>query len=159
MADPDIKDPNILLLYYCIYSCRVRIRTLSVKICRHFWQWVANSPSAFSLVSEPVHSHVSRISDFSDFSYASCCLYPVSAFPPKCITDSQFRLRKLSSQLSLNWIRFWLKTSQICSVVDPNTLNLHPDPGFRANLDPDPGLNFKNFERKIQNNFIEKISC
>ena len=24
------------------------------------------------------------------------------------------------------------------SVVDPNTLNLDPDPGFRLNLDPDP---------------------
>ena len=24
------------------------------------------------------------------------------------------------------------------SVVDPNTLNLDPDPGFWANLDPDP---------------------
>ena len=29
-----------------------------------------------------------------------------------------------------------------CSVVDPNTLNLDPDPGFWPNLDPvpDPGL-------------------
>ena len=26
------------------------------------------------------------------------------------------------------------------SVVDPNTLNLDPDPGFWPNLDPDPGL-------------------
>ena len=25
------------------------------------------------------------------------------------------------------------------SVVDPNTLNLDPDPGFWPNLDPDPG--------------------
>ena len=25
------------------------------------------------------------------------------------------------------------------SVVDPNTLNLDPDPGFWLNLDPDPG--------------------
>ena len=25
------------------------------------------------------------------------------------------------------------------SVVDPNTLNLVPDPGFWPNLDPDPG--------------------
>ena len=24
-------------------------------------------------------------------------------------------------------------------VVDPNTLNLDPDPGFWTNLDPDPG--------------------
>ena len=27
------------------------------------------------------------------------------------------------------------------SVVDPNTLNLDPDPGFWPNLDPDPDLN------------------
>ena len=27
----------------------------------------------------------------------------------------------------------------LCSVVDPNTLNLDPDPGFWPNLDPDPG--------------------
>ena len=26
----------------------------------------------------------------------------------------------------------------ISSVVDPNTLNLDPDPGFWLNLDPDP---------------------
>ena len=26
------------------------------------------------------------------------------------------------------------------SVVDPNTLNLDPDPGFWPNLNPDPGL-------------------
>ena len=25
------------------------------------------------------------------------------------------------------------------SVVDPNTLNLDPDPGFWPSLDPDPG--------------------
>ena len=38
-----------------------------------------------------------------------------------------------------------------CSVVDPNTLNLDPDPGFWPNLDPvpdpgtdsDPGLCYK----------------
>ena len=28
----------------------------------------------------------------------------------------------------------------ITSVVDPNTLNLDPDPGFLPNLDPYPGL-------------------
>ena len=27
----------------------------------------------------------------------------------------------------------------VCSVVDPNTFNLDPDPGFWLNLDPDPG--------------------
>ena len=36
---------------------------------------------------------------------------------------------------------------QVSSVVDPNTLNLDPDPGFWPNLDldpdPDPGLNYK----------------
>ena len=30
--------------------------------------------------------------------------------------------------------------SGIISVVDPNTLNLDPDPEFWPNLDPDPGL-------------------
>ena len=29
----------------------------------------------------------------------------------------------------------------LTSVVDPNTLNLDPDPGFWPNLDPDPGPN------------------
>ena len=33
------------------------------------------------------------------------------------------------------------------SVVDTNTLNLDPDPGFWSNLDTDPGLYF-NSERK-----------
>ena len=28
----------------------------------------------------------------------------------------------------------------VVTVVDPNTLNLDPDPGFWAMLDPDPGL-------------------
>ena len=32
------------------------------------------------------------------------------------------------------------KTQASISVVDPNTLNLDPDPGFWPNLDPDPGL-------------------
>ena len=31
----------------------------------------------------------------------------------------------------------------VASVVDPNTLNLDPDPGFWPNLDPDLGLNYK----------------
>ena len=30
-----------------------------------------------------------------------------------------------------------------CSVVDPNTLNLDPDPGIWSNLDPDPGLYYQ----------------
>ena len=30
------------------------------------------------------------------------------------------------------------------SVVDPNTLNLDPDPGFWPNLDPDPDLGLYN---------------
>ena len=29
------------------------------------------------------------------------------------------------------------------SVVDPNTLNLDPDPGFSSNLYPDPGPVFR----------------
>ena len=29
------------------------------------------------------------------------------------------------------------------SGVDPNTLNLDPDPGFWPNLDPDPGLHYQ----------------
>ena len=29
------------------------------------------------------------------------------------------------------------------SGVDPNTLNLDPDPGFWTNLDPDPGLYYQ----------------
>ena len=29
------------------------------------------------------------------------------------------------------------------SVVDPNTLNLDPDPEFWPNLDPDPGLYYQ----------------
>ena len=31
-----------------------------------------------------------------------------------------------------------LKELHLSSVVDPNTLNLDPDPGFWPNLDPDP---------------------
>ena len=39
--------------------------------------------------------------------------------------------------------------SGIISVVDPNTLNLDPDPEFWPNLDTDPVLYVINFERKI----------
>ena len=41
------------------------------------------------------------------------------------------------------------------SVVDPNTMNLDPDPGFWTNLDPDPGtgtdqgLNCKFLDKKF----------
>ena len=39
--------------------------------------------------------------------------------------------------------------------MDPNTLNLDPDPGFWPNLDPDPGLYLilLTLKEKIQNNF------
>ena len=36
----------------------------------------------------------------------------------------------------------WVAIAEI-SVVDPNTLNLDPDPGFWLNLDPDPGLYYQ----------------
>ena len=36
---------------------------------------------------------------------------------------------------NINKVQFEL----LSSVVDPNTLNLDPDPGFWPNLDPDPG--------------------
>ena len=38
----------------------------------------------------------------------------------------------------------------ISSVVDPNTLNLYPDPDIRPNLDPDPdpGLKYKSWKQK-----------
>ena len=44
------------------------------------------------------------------------------------------------------------------SVVDPNSLNLDPDPGFWPNLDPDPGLDPGFYiqsilKKKIQNFF------
>ena len=39
----------------------------------------------------------------------------------------------------------------LTSVVDPNTLNIDPDPGFVPNLDPDPGLYYCiHFERKFK---------
>ena len=31
----------------------------------------------------------------------------------------------------------------LSSDVDPNSLNLDPDPGFWLNLDPDPGLYYQ----------------
>ena len=50
-----------------------------------------------------------------------------------------------------------LKVIVASSVVDPNTLNLDPDPGFWPNLDPDPGLYCTiNFKRKNSNNFREE---
>ena len=50
------------------------------------------------------------------------------------------------------------------AVLDPNTLNLDPSPGFRPNLDPDPDLDpgsgsrvvLSILKEKIQNNYREK---
>ena len=44
------------------------------------------------------------------------------------------------------------------SVVDSNTLNLDPDPGFWSYLDPDPdpGLYNQFWKKKSLNNFKEK---
>ena len=48
------------------------------------------------------------------------------------------------------------------SVVDPNTLNLDPDPGFWPNLDPDPGPDpgsrviLSNWKEKRKYNFRGK---
>ena len=42
------------------------------------------------------------------------------------------------------------------SVVDPNTLNLDPDPGFWPDLDPDPGL-FNQFWKKKFKIILEKL--
>ena len=36
------------------------------------------------------------------------------------------------------------------SVVDPNTLNLDPDLGFRPNLDPDPRLCYAFLKKKLK---------
>ena len=49
--------------------------------------------------------------------------------------------------------------SVFSSVVDPNTLNLDPDPGFWPNLDPDPGLQYRYasiLKEKIKFFFREK---
>ena len=42
------------------------------------------------------------------------------------------------------------------SVVNPNTLNLDPDPGFLPNLDPDPGL-YNQFWKKTFKIILERI--
>ena len=55
----------------------------------------------------------------------------------------------LKGEINLFYITFpnfgyFFSINQCCggagSVVDPNTLNLDPDPGFWPNLDPDPWL-------------------
>ena len=61
--------------------------------------------------------------------------------------------KKKSQKRSAQWIRrkrvakpgMATKRFQKCSVVDPNTMNLDPYPGFWLNLDPDPdpGLYYK----------------
>ena len=41
--------------------------------------------------------------------------------------------------------------------MDPNTLDLDPDPEFCSNLDPDPGLGYViNFENNLLNNLRGK---
>ena len=42
------------------------------------------------------------------------------------------------------------------NVVDPNTLNLDPDPGFWSNFDPDPGLYYQLLRKKFKI-ILEKI--
>ena len=44
----------------------------------------------------------------------------------------------------------------LTSVVDPNTFNLDPDPGFWPNLDPDPDST-STLKEKIRNNSREKL--
>ena len=51
---------------------------------------------------------------------------------PGCVTN------ELHSSLRMYTIRMVAS-----SVVDPNTLNLDPDPEFSSNLDLDPGLCYK----------------
>ena len=47
--------------------------------------------------------------------------------------------------------------------MEPNTLNLDPDPGFWPNLDPDPGFwpnldpDPRIFLSILKNNFLKKI--
>ena len=74
--------------------------------------------------------HKSRSS--SPLGWASHCLY-YTAF-----VHSRYFRQDANRKLLLNhqFYRSYLPTS----VVDPNTLNLDPDPGFWLNLDPDPGL-------------------
>ena len=36
------------------------------------------------------------------------------------------------------------------STVDPNTLNLDPDPGFWSDLDPDPGVYNQYWKKKLK---------
>ena len=49
--------------------------------------------------------------------------------------------------------RVWL----YISVVDPNTVNLDPDPEFWFNLDPDPRFCYK-FKKKNVQSFLKKRS-
>ena len=46
----------------------------------------------------------------------------------------------------------------VTSVVDPNTLNLDPDPEFLPSLNPDLGLCFQFSRKKFKNNFREQFS-
>ena len=54
-------------------------------------------------------------------------------------------------------------TGTLSSVVDPNTLNLDPDPKLWSNLDPDPGLPVcyqfqnKNFETILEKNNFHNL--
>ena len=64
-----------------------------------------------------------------------------------------FWLLQLNNTFSTNW-------TGKSRVVDTNTMNLDPDPGFCPNLDPDPDpwLCYQLWNKKIKNNFRKKLS-
>ena len=47
----------------------------------------------------------------------------------------------------------------VFSVVDQNTLNLDPDPGFWPNLGPDPGLYKNNLKKKLKIILKKLVFC
>ena len=64
-------------------------------------------------------------------------------------------------QTFYNWVLVHQTTGTgtVSNVVDPNTLNFNPDPGFWPNLHPDPGLYNQFWKKKFKiilekNNFL-----
>ena len=69
----------------------------------------------------------------------------IFAGPPPQFGESQRKQAAVLSKTKKGQFTLdsWIKVGT--SVVDPNTLNLDPNPGFWPNLDPDPylGLNYQ----------------
>ena len=80
----------------------------------------------------------STLADYDDMDEDADIVLEVSADGEEAMEDGELSEHEEITQVSRDdsLKDFWFIFS--VSVVDPNTMNLYPDPGFLPKLDPDP---------------------